>query len=837
MGQNQLSKRFFVLMSLLLLVLGIVGIDRLRSRPDVDFHYRDGSGNVVVTGLRSSDSPYQAGIRVGDQLVGLDDRRFGSAAELEFLIDNGKPGDSVALAVRREGELLEFPVLLLRRYDTRFIILHLVVGLLFWGIGCFVYLCKPTYLAARVFGWGTVIIAVSIMLNWPGHPYQTTAVGYLLPAAYCLLYPLVPSYILYFALLFPLPKRALARFSALPAVLFFPSLVLIVSYEANYLPAIHALSPTLFAAYHHIYRLFQGFFILYFFLSIAALIHAYHSAKTREAQKKVQWIFWGITVGGVPFILLWTIPQLLISRPLIPEEITYLFMMAVPFSIAFSIVKYHALDIDLVINRSVVYTIVTGVVIGVYLLIVGSVGFLVPAGSLRAGTTISIVATLIAAVLFTPIRNRVQRLVDKTFFKFKYTYGMVIRSVAESFLAAHDKDSVINEMIEGITTAIPMMKIAVLGRDNSDHAYVVIGSRGVPDGEHEHFRIPRTSPMVSQTTCAPLPYVRSGRARLDRARELTDDLIPKTSGILLVIPIVLQEQLIGFLAAGGKRSGARYTGEDVDLLQGVAQEGFMTLERLRYQEGMILERTQRERAEELSRLKSEFVSHVSHELRTPLASIRWSAENLLDGIPEQPSPRIRQYLLGIYDNSQRLATMIENLLDLTRIEAGRIEVNLERMVLLHEIERAVSLLKPLAEMKSIIIDVAISETLSVQADRNHLQAILINLLDNAVKFSSKESSVTVGARTVPGSQGHPGTVAVAILDNGIGIPEEKLPSIFDRFQRARGEEDKKEKGLGLGLHIVRQLVELQGGSITVESASGVGSTFTVWLPGGTEATS
>jgi signal transduction histidine kinase len=480
-----------------------------------------------------------------------------------------------------------------------------------------------------------------------------------------------------------------------------------------------------------------------------------------------------------------------------------------------------------------VYTVVTGLVIALYLVIVGSVGFLVPAGSLRAGTTVSIVATLVAALLFSPIRMRVQRFVDKTFFRVKYNYSIVIKKVAQTFLSAHSKDKVVDELLAEINTAIPVTKIAALGRDGDSQCFTVIGSQGMSDEEERLLTTPWDSPLASCRCTETPPFVRPGRARLDAAQELTDDHVPKSSGIIVVIPVVLQQHLTGFLMAGGKRSGGRYTMEDVELLRGVAEEGFMTLERLRFQEGMIIEQTQRERAEELSRLKSDFVSHVSHELRTPLASIRWSAENLLDGIPERPSPKIREYLLGIYDSSQRLATMIENLLDLTRIEAGRIELNPERLVLLREVQRAISLLQPLAEMKTITLDIAMSEELWVEADKNHLQAILINLLDNAVKYSETETTITVGARVIAGEDGQPSQVATTILDRGTGIPEDTLSSIFNRFERAKSGKDRKEKGLGLGLHIVRRLVELHGGSISVESTPGIGSTFTVRLPGGT----
>ncbi|MFH1942823.1 MAG: HAMP domain-containing sensor histidine kinase, partial [bacterium] len=342
-------------------------------------------------------------------------------------------------------------------------------------------------------------------------------------------------------------------------------------------------------------------------------------------------------------------------------------------------------------------------------------------------------------------------------------------------------------------------------------------------------RFKETSDLVKLAAHHNALLIKSNRTEfMDAKKFLQDELLQKI-GIELIIPVLLQEQVIGFLCLGKKSSGAQYSEDDLDLLIPMAEEGFLALEHLRLQENAILERAEREKLEELNRLKSEFVSHVSHELRTPLTSIHWSVENLLDGIPEKPSPKLQEYLSGIHDSSQHLRQMIENLLDITKIEAGKIEIYTERVDISEEIQKTLFTLKPLAEKKNIHLEVVAEESLRAEADRDWLQAILTNLLDNAIKYSPERKSVQVKAKLFEEKEN---TIAISVVDEGPGIPREKQKAIFERFERIKQEKAVREKGLGLGLHIVKKLVELQRGQIWVESEENKGSTFTFTLPRG-----
>ena len=836
MAKMQLKRTFFIAMSLLFLTVGLIGISRLHLRPGAQFQWENRKNHVVVTNVFPGGVADEGGLVDGDIVLGLEDTPIRRGQEIDFLLDGQKPGQTISLTAQRNGERVTLSLVLVSRYGKEFIIINLLLGLLFWAVGVFVSLKKPAERAARVFSWGSMTLAAAILMVWPHYPHGTNTAVYFLPTLYFVLYPLAPAFILYFTALYPREKLILHRHAFLRSVVFGPSLCFVILLEGSYLPAVYLNSLEFYRSFSILYNGFRAYFILYLIMAIGCLIHSYRFSHTKEDRNKVQWILWGISFGAAPFLFLWTFPHILGFSSLIPEEMIYVFVMMIPLAVAFSIVKYQAMDIDIVINRSIVYVLVTGVIVTLYLTLVGLAGYVLQTVSATTSSVLAIICTLIAAALFSPIRRRIQTLVDKTFYRVKYTYQLAIKDFSKALTSARDETEVTDLLLAKIDAAIPVEKIALMLRDSSKEAFEVRGAVGMDEQEKGDLRFELDADVAHVAERRRVPLLKKARARLRNIAELPRDTVPDRIGIELLIPTTLQGQLVGFLALGRKLSGARFSEEDLELLVPMAEEGFMALERLKLQETMILERAQKEKLEEVSGLKSEFISHVSHEFRTPLTSIRWSVENLLDGIPEKPSLRVREYLAGIYDSTSHLGRMIENLLDITRIEAGRIEIHPERVSLSEEIRKAVDMSNPLAEKKHVRLEIVAAENVRAKADRDCLQAILTNLLDNAVKYSHESDVVRVEVTIADEEESKKAgrdvkrMAAISVVDHGAGIPKEKQRVIFERFERIRKENAAREKGLGLGLHIVKKLVELQGGCVWVESEVEKGSTFAFTLP-------
>ncbi len=226
----------------------------------------------------------------------------------------------------------------------------------------------------------------------------------------------------------------------------------------------------------------------------------------------------------------------------------------------------------------------------------------------------------------------------------------------------------------------------------------------------------------------------------------------------------------------------------------------------------------------LERARRDFVANVSHEFKTPLTAIQGFAETLLGGAMEDGDNRVR-FLQIIQENAQRLSRLTDDLLKLSRIEAGRIELDLKPVSLAAAVQPCVDATRIKADVKGLVVEVDLDRDLpSAMGDLRSLQEILQNLLDNAVQYSRPGGSITVKACTM-GDE-----IVISVADTGIGIAKTEQERIFERFYRVDAARSRELGGTGLGLAIAKHLVEAHGGRIRVESELGRGSTFLVYLP-------
>jgi signal transduction histidine kinase len=350
-----------------------------------------------------------------------------------------------------------------------------------------------------------------------------------------------------------------------------------------------------------------------------------------------------------------------------------------------------------------------------------------------------------------------------------------------------------------------------------------------------------------------------------------EDRMLEEEGLRAVVlaPILLQQSCVGVLGIG-RRNATAFGAEAVETLQRLGDQAAVAISNaLAYREIALLnlnleakvaERTRQlseanaalevshQKLREFDQLKSDFVSNVSHELRTPLTAIRMSVDNLLDGVVGDVSPSLQRYLTKVKNNTDRLVRLINDLLDLSRIEAGRIELHRTTVGAAEVMQDVVDGLRPMASEKGLELSAtATPSPLYVFADRDKLQQVLINLAGNAVKFtpgggrvmlSVREAPLVVEAKTADAPTDGPGGAVrrdgrmaeFTVEDTGEGIPPQELAVIFDKFHQVRRDGRHKTQGTGLGLSIAKSLIELHGGRIRVESRVGEGSRFIFTLP-------
>ncbi|KWT76825.1 two-component system sensor histidine kinase [Candidatus Magnetominusculus xianensis] len=233
--------------------------------------------------------------------------------------------------------------------------------------------------------------------------------------------------------------------------------------------------------------------------------------------------------------------------------------------------------------------------------------------------------------------------------------------------------------------------------------------------------------------------------------------------------------------------------------------------------------------EESNRLKSEFLANMSHELRTPLNAIIGFSEILKDGILGDLGEGQKEYVVDIFTSGQHLLSLINDILDLSKIEAGKMSLDLDRLDIPYMLGNSLSIIKEKAQANSIALKLNIQESVGeMYADSRKFKQIVYNLLSNAVKFTPAHGSVTLDASVITADSGK--FLEVFVADTGIGMSEEGMKKLFRPFEQIDGSLSRKYEGTGLGLAMVKRLIELHGGTIEVESEEGKGSKFTFRIP-------
>jgi signal transduction histidine kinase len=286
------------------------------------------------------------------------------------------------------------------------------------------------------------------------------------------------------------------------------------------------------------------------------------------------------------------------------------------------------------------------------------------------------------------------------------------------------------------------------------------------------------------------------------------------------VPLLREDHIIGSLSFNRKAPG-EFPPEVVDVLKTFATQSALAIQNARLFREIADKSRQLEVA---SQHKSEFLANMSHELRTPLNAIIGFSEVLAQGMFGAINEKQTEYLHDILESGRHLLSLINDILDLSKIEAGRMELEPADFDLPSAIENALVLVRERASRRGIRLGSTIDKRLGmISGDERKVKQVLLNLLSNALKFTPEGGQIDVAARL------HDAVAEVSVADTGIGIAPTDQATVFEEFRQV-GTADKKAEGTGLGLTLSRKFIELHGGKIWVQSEVGRGSTFTFTLP-------
>ena len=739
----------------------------------------------------------------------------GSSEQLRFLAEGWPPGSTLRIVAADGGEI---NVTLDRAHTSGYLVLTCLSGLFFWGVATFIFAPRVGRPGVREFYWISFLYGLAVMIGGVYYHHDPDwlhlACGFLQIACLACL----PVVFVGLTLAFPRHSEGLARWRRWLPVLWLLAGALILWQGAAFWSYFREPGPPAGAALVLPQQVADTVMVVQVALGCFILYWSYSRLELTRERKQVRWLFWGFSLGAMPYVFLRTLPSLCGLGPLLPASADRVLEMALPTAFVFAVIRHQFLDIDVIIRRSLLYAILAAGTVILYLAGVVALGRQVEAGASGPAAILLVVIGLVAGVAFHPLRCAIGGWVDRTFFKLEHDHEQALRALER------DLDTVSSQ------SELAGLLARCLGETLRPQSHAVL----VPDGEQLQVAGDENAGEAAAWLACYLRLPSPGVGILAAAHstslpEVESSDFPGVlaeAGFVVAMPLGPGEEA-GLFLLGRRQTERRYLDTDLSFLERCAVAATAALARIRLVQQVAEETLARRRLDELNRLKSDFLSRVAHDLRTPLASISWSVANLLDGVAGDLSPNQAEYLQSMQAAASLLNRLVENLLEISRFERGVFEIERERIELLPVLEQAVLTVKPLAVSKRVTFELQ-GEKLAqpVHGNAEKLTEVVVNLLENAVKFSPPDGEVTISI-----TAGEADWQEFVVRDQGPGLDQQEGTSLFARFEQGRPSPYSQQHGFGLGLYIVKSYLEMMGGEVSAANHPDGGAIFTCRLPG------
>lgn len=587
------------------------------------------------------------------------------------------------------------------------------------------------------------------------------------------------------------------------------------------------------------------FFTIYFFvLVLFSLCVLYKKIQnvTGITYQQLKLVFissvFGFVGGGSVFLLTFNIN--------IPPYPIILFSLY-PIVIAYAIIKYRFMDVKMVIFRSILFAISILSIVSIYTILSSILG--VYFETLTGGESslfIGFVISFMVTIGYLPLRNFVERFTNSFLFKKSYSQDQILSKISESTSSILNIHELLISLSSIVSDALHFEKIAFALLDKKDILFLAY-QNGFDENIIEKFAHGKEKVLSKYFSNGhDVQVIDELKAKYEageyipKSIELLNDLY--NLDIALVIPLYVKERLIGIIVVGNKKSGDPYSHQDLNILKIISGQAAIAIENaslydelkdynLKLDEEVKKKTSELRKAndelKQLDEAKSEFISIASHQLRTPLTIIKGYISMMQEGSFGKVSPIINTNLTKVYQANERLIELVENLLDISRIESGRQEFIMQKTHLEDMAQTVVENLKNNAKDKNLklIFHKPTHKTPEVMADANKLHEVMMNFVDNSIKYT-KEGKVEVFVTADENKM-----VTFCVKDTGMGIKPEIMPVLFRKFSRGKGSFRVHTEGLGLGLYVARMMIDAHKGKIWAESdGDNKGSKFCFSLP-------
>lgn len=824
------NKALLLLLDVLALLLCVAGVEQSRLKGGLHAELKgEYSSSIAPDSISvASISKMEQILRPGDVILRVDGYPLHEVEDVEQVLDTRHAGSDVTITYRRDGVLKHTTYTLASFYSPTDIVIQSGGVLIFFALAFFVLSRRPSDTEALLFHHLAITVAGVIALTHGYFMMEPEGLGHLLRALLPSIYAFLGTLILHFSLVFPRP-RPVSR--TVLSLMYIPCVILTVvglytSYRAT-LPfdLAHA------GAYFGTLTVTRVFMVVCSGIGIAIMLRTFQNTRDAIIRKQIAWVVFGVGFSILVY-LLWQLGSTQYVTRLLPaeynrlvdtvrldESILILSLVLTGSFISIGIIRYRFFDIEFFFRRGTVITLVVASLSILFALILYAAMLLLTPSTAMGTYLLAILTLLPILLLFIPVRSLVQKSVDRWFFRVEYDFRKSLTSISRDIEHSVEPGEVAEAIVRGIDGVMHLHGAMVLLVREDRHLDVMAksgfrrwNSMGLTVHPERLQDLP-SKPIV-------LANVMENGCDVEEMRmEFADRF-----GVVMLFTIREEAgEVLGLIVLGNKRTGTRFTIEDMDMLHSITTQAGLHLQRLRLQEKLLLEKSEAARLRELSQMKSFFVSGVSHDLKTPLTSIKLFSELLEQQLPEDDASS-RKYVGIMQGECDRLGRLINNVLDFTRIERGMMKYHFDVTELNVLAQRAYDVMQYQFSVAGFSCICALDDApLLVEADADAMIEAVTNLLSNAMKYSGTSRRIELRTER-RGSH-----AMLKVIDEGLGIDEQDIAHLFEPFFRSRSGAVQEHGGVGLGLALVKHIVDAHRGEIHVDSTPGGGSTFTITL--------